>query len=30
MPIPVFACSSCGHVNEEFEAKERRGFEIEE
>ena len=23
LPIPVFACSKCGHVNEEFLPKER-------
>lgn len=23
LPIPVFACSKCGHVNEEFMPKER-------
>ena len=24
MPIPVFACSSCGHVNDEFMPKEKQ------
>jgi uncharacterized Zn finger protein len=24
MPIPVFACSSCGHVNEDFLPKEKQ------
>lgn len=23
MPIPVFACSKCGHVNEEFMPKDK-------
>jgi hypothetical protein len=30
MPIPVFACAKCGHVNSEFDAQERQGLEIEE
>ena len=30
MPIPVFACSKCGHVNKEFEAQEKRGLELED
>jgi uncharacterized Zn finger protein len=24
MPIPVFACSGCGHVNEDFMPKEKQ------
>jgi hypothetical protein len=24
MPVPVFACSKCGHVNEEFMPKDKK------
>lgn len=30
VPIPVFSCSKCGHVNEEFEAKEIPKLDIED
>jgi uncharacterized Zn finger protein len=30
MPIPVFACSKCGHVNKEFEAQEKSLLDIED
>lgn len=30
IPIPVFACSKCGHVNKEFEVQEKKGFELED
>ena len=30
MPIPVFACKACGHVNTEFLPKELKGLNSEE
>ncbi len=30
MPIPVFACSKCGHVNSEFESQARPGISFED
>lgn len=30
MPIPVFACQACGHVNTEFLPKELKGLGSEE
>lgn len=27
IPIPVFACNSCGHINEEFQPKEGKSLD---
>jgi len=29
IPIPVFKCTACGHVNEEFLPKEVKGLDTE-
>lgn len=30
MPVPVFACSKCGHVNAEFETQYKQEISLED
>lgn len=30
MPVPVFACSKCGHVNPEFETQYKQEISLED
>lgn len=30
MPVPVFACSKCGHVNSEFETQYKQEISLED